>query len=117
MYRKYYSYNDMPMINNLAENTGRNDIGRKEEAEKKGSEGRAEKRGSERYEENAVKEEIIERPAEGVRLKGNENGGKIFGKFENDDILLLVVIFILLADGCDDDLLIIALAAVFLMGK
>ena len=42
--------------------------------------------------------------------------GKLFGRFETDDIILLVVVFILLMDECDDKLLLGALAFIFLTG-
>lgn len=44
------------------------------------------------------------------------SNGKIFGKFELDDVLLLVVILVLLADECDDNLLLLALGFVFISG-
>ena len=42
--------------------------------------------------------------------------GKVFGKFETDDIILIVIAIILLADDCDDKLLLFALGFVFLSG-
>lgn len=42
--------------------------------------------------------------------------GRLFGKFELDDVLLLVIILVLLFDECDDNLLILALGFVFLSG-
>lgn len=42
--------------------------------------------------------------------------GKVFGKFETDDIILIVIAIILLADDCDDKLLIFALGFIFLSG-
>ncbi len=97
MYRKYYSYNDMP----VPADTHRE--------EKKAAAVR------ETAELTEVKDTCAE-TSEPV-MKPYDRSGRLFGRFENDDILLLAVIFILLADGCDDDLLIIALAAIFIMGK
>lgn len=91
MYRKYYSYNDMPTIAQHRENTV--------------SIPKAEKKEPERVH----KEE-----------KHTDNGlfqnGKLFGKFESDDIILLIVVFILLMDECDDKLLLAALAFIFFNG-
>lgn len=42
--------------------------------------------------------------------------GRLFGRFELDDVLLLVIIMVLLFDDCDDNLLILALGFVFLSG-
>lgn len=80
MYRKYYSYSDMPQLI------------KHEEPEKQLSEHR-------------------EQP-----VPKQENSGKLFGRFENDDIILGVIILALLMDDSDDSLLLIALAFIFLTG-
>lgn len=98
MYRKYYSYNDMPSPVLPAQKHAREE--KKEE------------------ERPRVVDETDESiPASALPAPAPERNNKFLGKFENDDILILVVIFILLSDGCDDDLLIIALAVIFLLGK
>ncbi|MCH5185098.1 MAG: hypothetical protein J1F64_03135 [Oscillospiraceae bacterium] len=105
MYRKYYSYNDMPTVADI-----RSDKNNNSGHEDKSSDRTAAPEVGAADKNNGLQECVpdIEKP---------EESRKLFGRFENDDILLLVVIFILLADGCDDDLLILALAAVFLFGK
>lgn len=85
MYRKYYSYNDMP---------------------------------------KPIYEQQPSRcDAAAAELHKNENeickaekNNKLFGKFENDDIILAVVVLMLLANDCDDKLLLLALAFVFFSG-
>ncbi len=42
--------------------------------------------------------------------------GKLFGKFELDDVILIAIIIILLVDDCDDKLLLLALGFIFLSG-
>lgn len=42
--------------------------------------------------------------------------GKLFGKFETDDIILIAVVLILLADDCDDKLLLLAIGFIFASG-
>ena len=84
MYRKYYSYNDMPKPI---------------------------------YEQQSCHE-----PAStNVHKNDNEicksdKNNKLFGKFENDDIILAIVVIMLLANDCDDKLLLLALAFVFFSG-
>lgn len=78
MYRRYYSYNDMPTI--------------------------APPKKTEKPKET--------KPPEKKEASLFENG-KLFGRFETDDIILLVVVVILLADNCDDKLLLLALAFIF----
>lgn len=80
MYRKYYSYSDMPQLI------------KHEESEK----------------------QLSEHPEQPVPKQ--ENPGKLFGRFENDDIILGVIILALLMDDSDDSLLLIALAFIFLTG-
>ncbi len=88
MYRNFYSYNDMPQPIRPESNKG---------SEKKSS------------------------PCP-VPPKNNEGGlgllenGKLFGKFELDDVILIVVALILFADDCDDTLLLLAIAFIFLSG-
>ena len=84
MYRKYYSYNDMPQLI-------------KHEPPKE-----------------AEKEEICEVSAE--KCDSHDEPGKLFGKFELDDVIIAAVILALLMDDCDDNLLLIALGFVFLTG-
>lgn len=84
MYRKYYSYNDMPKP--IYEQQPRNEqctapIHKKEQ-------------------------ELCE---------SNKNN-KLFGLFDNDDIILAIVIIILLGNDCDDKLLLLALAFIFFSG-
>ena len=52
----------------------------------------------------------IERKKERVEEK------KLFGKFENDDIILIAIALLLIADDCDDKMLLIAIAFVFISG-
>lgn len=80
MYRKYYSYSDMPQL-----------VPKKETDVHKES-------------ECIVKKEKI------------QDSGKLFGKFEADDVLLAVIIVALLFDDGADDMLLLALAFVFLTG-
>ncbi len=42
--------------------------------------------------------------------------GKLFGKFELDDVILITVALLLFADDCDDTLLMLAIAFVFISG-
>lgn len=86
MYRKYYSYSDMPQIT------------------------RAEQR------PEVIKPEppVHNKPAE--EKMGIVQDGKILGKFEIDDVILVVVAIILLADDCDDKLLLLALGFIFITG-
>lgn len=80
MYRKYYSYNDMP----IPVNTEKAVEIKKAEPEKPAKI------------ENSPK-------------KSNNNGG-IFNNLQNDDIILALVVLALLMDGCDDKLLLGAIA-------
>lgn len=101
MYRRYYSCNDMPAVA-----SGRNECCGKP-AEKSDCESNTvalpPSCGEPVKEENGL-------------LDGFIQNGKIFGKFELDDVLLLVVILVLLFDECDDSLLILALGFVFISG-
>ena len=69
MYRRYYSYNDMPTL-----------------PQKQHPPKPPEK-----------KEECVPPKSDGLQIPFFENG-KLFGRLETDDIILLVVIFLLLAD-------------------
>lgn len=85
MYRKYYSYNDMPQVMR-----------------------------------QELRHEIV-KPEPPVHKKEEEplgflEGGKLFGKFELDDVLLIAVVIILLGDDCDDKLLLLALGFIFITG-
>lgn len=86
MYRKYYSYNDMPRIPDIKE---------------------------EKPKPKPILEEINE--VKVVHKKPPENN-KIFNKFEIDDVLLAVVAIVLLMDECDDKLLLLAIGFIFLTG-
>lgn len=102
MYRRYYSYNNMPAM-----------PVRREEcriAEEKHCEE------EKKAEEEQEREEAECTKSGGGFLEGIIRDGKIFGRFELDDVILFVVILILLLDECDDDLLLIALAFVFISG-
>ena len=84
MYRKYYSYSDMPQLI------------RRQETE----------------EERVHNEKKQEQKC----MQQTQESGKLFGKFEIDDVILAVIILSLLLDDGDDSLLLIALAFVFLTG-
>lgn len=84
MYRKYYSYNDMPVMPKLPE-------------------------------PEEVKPKPSPRPPE-KKESGLFSDGKLFGKFETDDIILIVIVLILLMDECDDKMLLLALAFIFFSG-
>ncbi len=87
MYRRYYSYNDMPQVVKKVP---------KCEPEKK---------------------ELPECSREQTKECAKENGnGKLLGKFELDDVILGVIILAILLDDGDDSLLLLALAIVFLTG-
>lgn len=88
MYRRYYSYNDMPQITSRCE--------KKEEVHK-----REEKKEECRNECREVKK---------------CESGKLFGRFELDDVILGVIILAILLDDGDDGLLLLALAFIFLAG-
>lgn len=96
MYRKYYSYSDMPVRRECA-NEERNIC----EAEEVKTVHKCEKGNS---------------AGNKSPLDSLFSNGKILGKFELDDVLLLVVILVLLADECDDNLLLLALGFVFISG-
>ncbi|HIU48111.1 MAG TPA: hypothetical protein IAB04_01975 [Candidatus Avimonoglobus intestinipullorum] len=85
MYRKYYSYNDMPQV---MKPEPRHEIVKPEPPVHK------------------KKEEV----------PGILEEGKLFGKFELDDVILIAVAIILLADDCDDKLLLLALGFIFITG-
>ncbi len=106
MYRKYYSYNDMPVAAKPApapDSSGRRN-------EKNPDEKKLPQMPEAEKCESAIAE-ICEECSPAPRP------GKFLGRFDNEDILLIVVIFILLMDDCDDDMLMIALAVIFLLGK
>ena len=86
MYRKYYSYSDMPQIAKPDTNVC-----------------------------NSPKENLPQHIKKEAQ-QGISQNGKLFGKLENDDIILIVVVLILLADDCDDKLLLLALGFIFLSG-
>lgn len=88
MYRKYYSYSDMPQL-------VRTDL----PAEKS---------------KNDIKETPKKAPA--VQSSAQSTNGKLFGKFETDDIILGIIILALLMDDGDESVLLIALAIIFLTG-
>lgn len=99
MYRKYYSYNDMPKAPEI----------RKTKA--------AEVVHPQPPVHNQTGHSTAPAKKESKGLLGDIfSGGKLFGRFETDDILLLVVILILLMDDCDDSLLLLAVAFIFLSG-
>lgn len=83
MYRRYYSYSDMPQL-----------------IKKDGAK------------ELPPRESKPEAPP-----PADDGNGKIFGKFNTDDIILAIVIVALLTDGGDNDgVLLAALAVIFLAG-
>ncbi len=82
MYRRYYSYNDMPVV----------------QKPKKPEE----------------KKEVIKPVCEVQKKQGLFDGGKLFGRFELDDLILIAIVLALLLDECDDLLLLAALAFIFL---
>lgn len=88
MYRRYYSYSDMPQLI------------RKDLPEEKPCE--------------SPKPEPACAPC--TPQTQQQGGGKLFGKFETDDIILGIIILALLMDDGDDSVLLIALAIIFLTG-
>lgn len=88
MYRRYYSYSDMPQLI------------RKDLPEEKP--------------EKCPKSEPVCAPC--APQTQQQGGGKLFGKFETDDIILGIIILALLMDDGDDSVLLIALAIIFLTG-
>ncbi|MDD6213609.1 MAG: hypothetical protein PUB42_00190 [Firmicutes bacterium] len=86
MYRKYYSYNDMPQLLKHEPPKGI----------------------------KPDKQELCEASSE--KCDSRNESRKLFGKFELDDIIIAAVILALLIDDCDDNLLLIALGFVFLTG-
>lgn len=84
MYRRYYSYNDMPTV-------------------AKKSEAKPEPICPAPPPAHVHKKD-----------SGLFENGKILGRFEADDVILLIVIVVLLFDDCDDKLLLAALGFVFL---
>ncbi|MDY3929758.1 MAG: hypothetical protein SOZ34_10415 [Clostridia bacterium] len=91
MYRRYYSVNDMPqMIRNDSEHI------------------------PQREQENIKSVPEVHKNVE--EELGIIQDGKLFGKFEIDDVILIAVIIILLVDDCDDMLLLLALGFVFFTG-
>ncbi len=89
MYRRYYSYNDMPQIVNKCDKKEDNVHNKEDKKED-------------------CKNECRE-------VKKCENG-KLLGRFELDDVILGVIILAILLDDGDDGLLLLALAFVFLAG-
>ena len=88
MYRRYYSYNDMPQLVNKCE----------------------------QKEERIHKEEKKEECEKECREVKKCESGKLFGRFELDDIILGIIIVAILLDDGDDSPLLLALALVFLSG-
>ncbi len=86
MYRNFYSYNDMPRP-----------IGAEENRKPSPPASAVHKN------EGPVVPAVVE-------------NGKLFGKFELDDVILIVVAIILFAGECDDTLLLIAVGFIFLSG-
>ena len=86
MYRNFYSYNDMPHPIRAEESTKHSPPA-----------------SAVHKNENAAVPAIVE-------------NGKLFGKFELDDVILIVVAIILFAGECDDTLLLIAVGFIFLSG-
>lgn len=87
MYRKYYSYNDMPV---------------------------PVKDGNVQKTETVCKDVEVEKKS--ANAIGTKKNGGILSGIANDDIILLVVILALLMDGCEDKLLLAAIAFVLLTG-
>lgn len=55
-------------------------------------------------------------PKKEQNLPAITENGKLFGKFELDDVILITVALLLFADDCDDTLLMLAIAFVFISG-
>jgi hypothetical protein len=91
MYRKYYSYNDMP-------------VPIKKETERGGD-------------KEQIKCADSEKPCAEPCEKPCTGGGGFLENLAADDIILIAVIAALLLDGCDDKLLLAAIAFVLLTGK
>lgn len=92
MYKKYYSYNDMPV---------------------------PVKRETPRAEEHTEKNECTPQTqsAHAVHKENNRGAqGGLLSNIETDDIILIAVILALLLDGCEDRLLLGAIAFVLLSG-
>ncbi len=100
MYRRYYSYNDMPTI---AGSTASDSVVEAVKSEPN--------RGVSLNEDSAVSS-----PKGSEKRTGNGGIDKFLGRFENDDIILLVIVLLLLLDDCDDKLLLAALGFIFLTG-
>ncbi len=95
MYRKYYSYNDMPTVKPAPlENAG----------------------APSQPPAPAPPPEHVSALNEHIPEKRAETSG-VLGGAATDDIILGAIIFALLNDGCDDKLLLLALAFVFLSGR
>lgn len=105
MYRRYYSYNDMPTVSKRSDGCG--DNAKKDDC--------CDKCDSSTI--VPVHNQCSEcQDKSGGLTDGLIQNGKILGKFEVDDVLLLVVILILVLDDCDDNLLLIALGFIFISG-
>ncbi len=89
MYRRYYSYNDMPRLVNKCE--------QKDDKEHK-------------------KEEKPKECTKKCEETKKCESGKLFGRFELDDIILGVIIVAILLDDGDDSPLLLALALIFFAG-
>lgn len=92
MYKKYYSYNDMPV---------------------------PVKRETPRTEEHTEKKECTPQTPSGCAVHKETNRGAhggLLANIETDDIILIAVILALLLDGCEDRLLLGAIAFVLLSG-
>jgi len=106
MYRKYYSYNDMPTAIVPKQNDSSTSDNNQITEEKLLSENQ--------YNDNKTEEDTK------ISVKSSDepkSRPKLLDRFDNDDILLLGVIFLLLADGCDDDILLLTLGVIFFMDK
>lgn len=108
MYRRYYSYNDMPQMvnkNEKCDTEHKNDCNKKEEKCREIHKPECEK-----------KEEKCDKP---VKCCDDTQQNKLFGMFEVEDIILAVIILALLLDDDNDcdNILLLALVFVFLTGK
>ena len=93
MYRRYYSYNDMPVpVNSVNRQQPIKHDERKED-----------------------KKEEIKKYNTKAQVKKNHLS--FLENLKSDDLVLLAVIFLLLIDDCDDIFLLIALAFIFISGQ
>lgn len=110
MYRRYYSYNDMPQL----PKTNNQNLTAKP-VEKKHIKPKKEEIIVDKKKEECKEECIVKRKNGECPVK-NDGIGKILGRFELDDIILGVLILVLLMDDCDDNMLLLAIAFIFLTG-